>query len=106
VNRDGLYTGMKLFAQLVSIAGVHIAFLFSAYGTSFFGLNLNYYVVIVLWLVVPSLVVLAVYYRVLSNSHWKIFTSYKVISLGVCATTATSLSLLIGIFLAFNYFGT
>jgi hypothetical protein len=97
---------MKLFAQIGLIAGVHIAFLFTAYGTGFFGLDLPYNVTVALWLVASSLVALVLYYQTLSNSHWLISTRYRVVTLGACAAMASLISVYIGAFLAANIFGT
>jgi hypothetical protein len=45
---------VKLIATLVLIAAAHVAFLFGAYGSKFFGLHLPYGVAISLWLGVST----------------------------------------------------
>jgi len=97
---------MKFFAKIILTAAVHIAFLFTAYGTSFFGLDLPSYAFLTLWLAASSMIALVVYYQVLSNSNWLMSMPYRVVSLGACATIGTFVSLYVGVFLAFNYFGT
>ena len=78
---------------------VHIAFLFAAYGSHFFGLSLPYHLALAIWLGVSSLLAAVAYY-------WA-FASLNKISVHVVASvSATCASLFVGVFFAFNTYGT
>jgi hypothetical protein len=95
---------MKRLAILTLIAIAHVAFLFGAYGTGFFGLArlLPYHVVIAIWLGASSLVAGYAYYKAgaglrgLSRQAIRIPFSFA----------AVAISLYVGMFLAFNTYGT
>jgi hypothetical protein len=89
---------MKRPLLLILIAAAHIAFLFGAYGTRFFGLPLPSAIAPTIWLGASSLVAGLAYY----------FASAKVASArsAALAVVATGISLYVGVFLAFNTFGT
>jgi hypothetical protein len=95
---------MKASALLVLIAAAHIAFLFGAYGTGFFGLgqSLPYMAVISLWLGASSVLAGVAYFRAGAGLRW---LSSWVLSLSFSFAAAAA-SLYAGVFLAFNTFGT
>ena len=78
----------------------HIAFLFAAYGSHFFGLAMPYNLTIAIWLIMSSVIAAVAYY------YWA-FPLLKSGSIHVVTTiAATGASLFIGVFLAFNTYGT
>lgn len=89
---------MKRLLLLLLIATAHIAFLFSAYGTKFFGLPLPSAVAPVVWLGASSLAAGLAYYSASAKTP-----SARSAALAIVATGA---SLYTGMFLAFNTFGT
>lgn len=89
---------MKRLCLMLLIAIAHIAFLFGAYGTKFFGIPLPSAVATVVWLGVSSFVAGLAYYFASSKS-----ASARSLALAV---VATGLSLYAGVLLAFNTFGT
>lgn len=95
---------MKVLGLLVLIAVIHIAFLFSSYGTGLFGLgpSLPYMAVIAIWLGVSSVLAGLAYFKV--GSRWPRLSS-PALSVPF-ALAATLVSLYAGVFLAFNTFGT
>jgi hypothetical protein len=81
------------------IFAVHVAFLFGAYGTHFFGLHLPYHLAIAIWLGVSSLIAAVAYYSAFSRLNKG---NVQVLS----TIVATCSSLFVGVFLAFNIYGT
>ena len=96
----------KLWLSLLLIASIHVGFLFSAYGSHFFGLPLPYLVVILLWIFVSSSVALRFYYLTLSKSTIFVDSEYRNIKLVSFSVGLVMLSLYLGVFAAFNTFGT
>jgi hypothetical protein len=96
---------MKASALLVLIAATHIAFLFGAYGTGFFGLSqsLPYMAVVSLWLGASSVLAGVAYFRAGAGLRW--LSSSPVLTLSFSFAAAAA-SLYAGVFLAFNSFGT
>ena len=95
---------MKVLAFLLLIAVAHIAFLFGGYGTGLFGLaaSLPYVAVLVIWLGLSSALAGFGYFKI--GSAWPRLST-PILSVPF-AFFATSVSLYIGVFLAFNTFGT
>ncbi|MDR3393102.1 MAG: hypothetical protein P4L77_15345 [Sulfuriferula sp.] len=96
---------MKLIAQIVLVACIHVAFLFTAYGTKFFGLNLPSGFLMALWLGVSSILAFAAYLLVLLKTKWLASALYREGLWVFCAGLATFVSLYIGVFLALNTYG-
>ena len=98
---------MKSLLKILSVAAAHVAFLFSAYGTGFYGLKeLPYDLVIFLWLGGSSLAAFCLYYFALAKSSLLSSKPRRRIKLGACAFMATLVSLYLGVFWCFNTFGT
>jgi hypothetical protein len=96
---------MKLIVQIVLVACIHIAFLFTAYGTKFFGLNLPSVFLMALWLGVSSVLAFAAYFLALLKTQ---FLASALCREGLwifCAGLATFISLYIGVFFALNTYG-
>lgn len=95
---------MRAFVLLALIACAHVAFLIGAYGTGLFGAArfLPYPAVLAIWLGGSSLLAGLAYFRAGSGlarlSRPMIAFSFAVI--------ATAISLYVGVFGAFNSFGT
>jgi hypothetical protein len=89
---------MKLIATLVLIAAAHVAFLFGAYGSKFFGLHLPYGVIIFLWLGVST--------GLAGFGYFKAVSRLSANGRLVVALVAAAASLYVGVFLAFNTYGT
>ena len=77
----------------------HVAFLFGAYGTRLLGLIPFYNLAIFVWLGLSSLIAAYAYFSVFD----RVTQSYASVLYTVVATCA---SLYLGVFLAFNTFGT
>jgi len=91
---------VKLIAPLVLIAAAHVAFSFGAYGTGFFGLKLEYDVIIFFWLGVSTGVAGFGYFKAAARLSANFYKRFAV------ALVAALASLYIGVFLAFNTYGT
>jgi len=91
---------MKPAVALTLIATLHVAFLFAAYGTKAFGLSLPYALAVSVWLGASTAFACFGYIKALS--HRQIGRSMRVLY----AAIAGAASLYIGVFLAFNTFGT
>jgi hypothetical protein len=91
---------MKMIAALVLIAAAHVAFLFVAYGSRFFGIHLPYGLTISLWLGASTILAGLGYFKATShlsaNVYWRL----------VVTVVVASASLYIGVVLAFNTYGT
>lgn len=96
---------MGTFPRIAIIAAVHMAYVVAAYATGLFGLHLPHKLTIVLWLAAPSLVALPAYAWVLMKSPLLALEANRAVKLGFCAFTATLVSLYLGIFVAFDTFG-
>lgn len=96
---------MKLIAQIVLVACIHVAFLFTAYGTKFFGLNLPPVFLMVLWLGVSSIFAFAAYFLALLKTKLLATALYRDGLWLFCAGLATLISLYVGVFLALNTYG-
>ncbi|MCE9549801.1 MAG: hypothetical protein K8R50_02130 [Betaproteobacteria bacterium] len=96
---------MKLIAQIVLVACIHVAFLFTAYGKKFFGLNLSPVFLMALWLGVSSILAFAAYFWALLKSKLLASALYREGLWIFCAGLATFTSLYIGVFLALNTYG-
>lgn len=82
-----------------------MSFVVAAYATGFFGLHLSHHVMIALWLAGSSLCALIAYAWVLVKSPWLASESGRIVKLGICAVTITLVSLYLGIFIAYDTFG-
>jgi hypothetical protein len=96
---------MKLIAQTILVACIHVAFLFTAYGTKFFGLNLPPVFLMALWLGVSSVLAFAAYFLALLKAKLLPSVLYRVGLWIFFAGLATLISLYIGVFLALNTYG-
>jgi hypothetical protein len=96
---------MKLIAQIVLVACIHVAFLFTAYGTKFFGLNLPPVFLMALWLGVSSILAFAAYFLALLKTKLLVSALYREGLWIFCAGLVTLTSLYIGVFLALNTYG-
>lgn len=88
--------------RVVSIFAIHVAFVFVTYGSHFFGIRLPYSIVMAIWLGLSSLTAAVAYGRVFFRSQ--VFRG--VFGPVIYAVAATCVSLFIGLFLAFNTYGT
>jgi hypothetical protein len=95
---------MKIPALLILIAVAHAGFLFGAYGTGFFGLGalLPYMGMIAIWLGASSLLAGYAYFKASTQLPW-LSSPARGLSF---ALAATAISLYIGVYLAFNTYGT
>ena len=95
---------MKAAVLLILVAAAHVAFLFGAYGTGLFGVAryLPYMAVVVIWLGASSLVAGVAYFRLGCTLPW---LSPHIRSIPF-AFLLVLISLYVGVFLAFNTFGT
>jgi hypothetical protein len=90
---------MSMTIRGISVFLAHVVFLFMGYRSHFFGLALPYNMILAIWLGVSSLIAAAAYY-------WA-FSRFKNGSAQVAfVVAATCASLFIGVFLAFNTYGT
>jgi len=89
-------------AQILVVAGAHVAFLYFSYGSRFFGLHLPAPLLLAPWLGGSSCFAFAGYYLALR----KLQLLRAFVWRGAAAAAATMLSLYIGVFLAFNGYGT
>jgi hypothetical protein len=96
---------MGTFPRLAIIAAIHISFVVTAYATGFFGLHLPRQVTLALWLAGSSLCALVAYLWILMKSPLLASESGRVVKLGICAVTITLVSLYLGIFIAYDTFG-
>lgn len=97
---------MGTFPKLAIVAALHMTYVVAAYATGLFGLHLQHALTITLWLAVPSLVALPVYAWILLKSPLLASESARAAKLVFCAFTSTLVSLYLGIFIAYNTFGT
>jgi hypothetical protein len=100
---------MKAIAKLLAVAAGHIVFMFVAYGTGFFGLNLPYDVDVFMWLFGSTGAAFGLYYSVVFNLGWVQTMTGRARKVAVCASAAIFLSLFSlywGVFFSFNEFGT
>ena len=84
------------------VAALHVAFLYWAYRTRFFGFALPPGVTLTLWLGASSAVAFVSYYFVTRGGS----RHRTVLWRGAVAGIATLASLYLGVFLAFNSYGT
>jgi hypothetical protein len=96
---------MGTFPRLAIVAAVHMTYVVAAYATGLFGLHLPHTLTILLWLAAPSLIALPAYAWILLRSPLLASESARAAKLGFCAFTATLVSLYLGIFVAFDTFG-
>jgi hypothetical protein len=90
---------MTVAARIAIIFVAHAFFMFLAYGSHFFGLQLPYGVILVVWLGLPSALAAYAYHSAMD----KLKTSLLQV---VGTVTATCASLFIGVYFAFNTYGT
>ena len=90
---------MKRVATIIPIAAAHIAFLFWAYGSKFFGLHLPYHLALFLWLVASTILAGFGHFKATSK-----LTTTPYIR-GVIAVVLSLASLYVGVFLALNTYG-
>lgn len=95
---------MKIIALLGLIAVAHVAFLFGAHGTGFFGLagSLPYMGVLAIWLGASSVLAGFAYFKAGARLPWLSSPARDL----PFAFTAAAISLYLGVFLSFNTFGT
>jgi len=96
---------MKLFAQVTLIAVIHAAFIFSAYGSKFFGIPVPSDFYIPLWLGAPAVFAFVAYFLVLLKTKWLASALYREGAWVFCSGLLALLSSYLGVFLAFNTFG-
>ena len=96
---------MGTFPRIAIVAILHMAFIATAYGTSFFGLHLPKRLVIGLWLGGSSSIALIAYLWVLLRSPLLAAEQGRPMKLAFVAITATLISLYLGIFIAYDTFG-
>ncbi len=87
------------------VAILHTAFIVTAYATGFFGLHLPRRLIIGFWLAGSSSVALMAYVWVLFRSSWLAMEPGRPMKLGLIAITATLVSLYLGVFIAYDTFG-
>jgi hypothetical protein len=99
---------MKPLLKMLLVAAAHIGFLFSAYGTHFFGLHERapYDLLMFLWLGASSAGAFCFYYFALARSPLLSSKQGRRLKLGACALVVTLVSLYLGVFWCFNTFGT
>lgn len=93
------------FPRIVIVAVLHMAFIVTAYATSFFGLQLPKRLIIGIWLAGSSSVALTAYVWVLFRSPVLAMEPGRPMKLGLIAITATLVSLYLGVFIAYDTFG-
>jgi len=96
---------MKPLSQIAFIAILHVAFLFAAYGTKFFGLNLPSGYGVYFWLGAPAILTFAAFFFTLIKSKWLPSAIYREGLWVVFSGFAVLISTYIGVFLAFNTYG-
>ena len=97
---------MKLFLQVALIACVHVAFLFSTYASlSYFGLKVPAFLGIAVW-IGASVVALEAYRAAFNKSSLWEAVSHRAFWCATCSTILMFASLYVGLFFAFNTFGT
>jgi hypothetical protein len=96
---------MGTFPRLAAVAAAHMTLVVAAYATGLFGLHLPHKATIILWLAAPSLLALPAYAWILIRSPLLASEPARAVKLGFCAFTATLVSLYLGIFIAYNTFG-
>ncbi len=94
---------MKPVVALVLIAAAHIAFLFDAYGSKFLGISPPYTRAIGISLGASTVAAGIGYSIAAAKLPWFSVQSHRSYLFATCAAAA---SLYVGIFLAFNTFGT
>ena len=94
---------MKPIAAIVLIAAGHVAFLYAAYGTKFFGLPLPYGVTMALWFGASTIAAGVGYARAAAKLSW---FSVQAHSRHFFAIATAPASLFVGVYAAFNTFGT
>jgi hypothetical protein len=92
---------MKHSILVALIFFAQVAFMFGTYGSHFFGLNLPYNLVILIWLGLPTLIAAIAYCAVLANvpalaGTWRV---------SLLSVVASCISLYAGALLAVNTFG-
>jgi len=98
---------VKLITTLALISAGHIAFLFGAYGTKFFGTRLPSAMVLLIWLGVSTVAAVAAvaavagYFKVATKMPWLSAQPFRHYLFAIAAGAA---SLYVGVFLAFNAF--
>ena len=96
---------MNLPTQIALAACFHAAFIFTAYGTKFFGLPLPSDYFVPLWLVVPATLAFAAYLRALLKTKYLASALYREGLWVFCAGLAALSSTYMGVFFALNTFG-
>ena len=93
-------------AHKIAIVGIlHMAFIVSAYATGFFHLPLPKKDIVGLWLGGSSSIALLAYLWVLFRSNWLPMEQGRPMKLALLAIGATLVSLYLGIFIAYDTFG-
>lgn len=90
---------MKLIAILVLIAAAHVAFLFVAYGSRFFGIHLTYGLTIFLWLGASTILAGVGYFKATSHVSVSLYWRLVITVVGAAA------SLYVGMVLVLNTYG-
>ena len=93
---------MKTALRTAFVFLAHVGFLAGAYGSHFFGLAIPYFVVLTIWLGVSSVAAALAYCSVFAQSP----SFDGVYRPAVFAVAVTGLSVSLGVFIAFNVFGT
>ena len=93
---------MKTALSAAFVFLAHVGFLAGAYGSHFFGLAIPYFVVLTIWLGVSSVAAGLAYCWVFAQSP-SFGGAYRP---AVFAVATTGLSVSLGVFIAFNVFGT
>ena len=96
---------MGTFPRMGLVAVLHMGFIVAAYATNLFGLHLPKKLIIGLWLGGSSSLALVAYLWVLLRSPLLAAEPGRPMKLAFVAITATLVSLYLGIFIAYDTFG-
>ena len=102
-NFQNVRPAVKLITTLALISAAHIAFLFGAYGTKFFGTRLPSAIVLFVWRGVSTVAAVIGYFKVATKMPWLSVRPYRHYLFAIAAGAA---SLYVGVFFAFNALGT
>ena len=97
---------MKTIFLILLIGGTHSFYIFGMYASKFFGLLLPYWLALALWLFVPALLAEMAYFYVIFKHMKGINKSFAKLKSIILSVLATLTTLYIGVFSAFNAYGT
>lgn len=96
---------IRTFPKIAAVAILHMAFIVTAYATNLFHLHMAKKTIIGLWLGGSSSIALLAYLWVLFRSPVLATEPGRPMKLAFIAITATLISLYLGIFVAYDTFG-